>query len=428
MLFVILFFFASSVRQLQSLKAPWVDECYSYYGVWHDSFSEFYISMLTGINFSPPLYFLFNFCIQFVFPTSIEQLRLQSLFFTLIGIVLSFFLTRKIFGTTPALLATILVLSQSSLLLSQAQEARHYAMFFACSAWAMFMQSFGDGTSKKIKWLTFIAHFCLCQIHYLGIIFTLLCSGAYVVAYKQRIRLTINNPITISLIVSGVTYLFYLYNQQSILNTWSKPNQLSDLLGCYNDSLLILTISIPIVSLIIQKKRRLNTETKPTKKNYCSKPLIITSILWLSLPIIFWTLSRLTPLNLFVDRYFIPKEVSTIVLVAYGFSFIFQKSPIQKLENVPMFGTLGLSLVIILISTKRAAFGLNKDTNYHHSLIIDEYSNKTKQPIMLEGDHRYFPNAYLGDGEVVFDLKNSKFKKTYLKFSKKIQLIDTSAK
>ena len=235
-----------------------------------------------------------------------------------------------------------------NLLLSQAKASLRD--FFACGAWALYMQSSGDGNSKKNKWLTFLAHFCLCQIHYLGIIFTLLCSVAYVVAYKRRIRLTINNPITISLIVSGVTYLFYLYNQQSILNTWSKPNQLSDLLACYNDSLLILTILIPIVTLIIQKKRRLNTETKPTQKHYCPKPLIITSILWLSLPIIFWILSHLTPLNLFVDRYFIPKEVSTIFLVACGFSFIFQKSPIQKLENVPIFGTLGLSLVLILIN------------------------------------------------------------------------------
>ena len=128
--------------------------------------------MLTGINFSPPLYFLFNFCLQLVFPTSIEQLRIQSLVFIIIGIVLSFLLTRKIFGTPVAFFATILVASQSNLLLSQAQEARHYAMFFACGAWVLYMQSLDDGSAKKNKWLTFLAHFCLCQVHYLGIIFS----------------------------------------------------------------------------------------------------------------------------------------------------------------------------------------------------------------------------------------------------------------
>jgi len=429
MLFVILFFFASSVRQLQSLKAPWVDECYSYYGVWHDSFSEFYISMLTGINFSPPLYFLFNFCIQFVFPTSIEQLRLQSLVFTLIGIVLSFFLTRKIFGTTPALLATILVLSQSSLLLSQAQEARHYAMFFACGAWVLYMQILNDGAVKKYNWLTFLAHTCLCQVHYLGIIFSFLSGISYFLTSKNKgMWQRIPMPIALCWFASIASYLFYLTRQKSVLNTWPKPNELSDLLASYNDSLLIITIIIPCIALLLIKKSKRETEIPAKKETGCSPAIMITSVLWVSVPFIFWLISHISQLNLFVDRYFIPKEVAVIVLVAYGFSFIFQKSPIQKLENVPMFGTLGLSLVIILISTKRAAFGLNKDTNYHHSLLIDKSSNKTKQPIILEGDHRYFPNAYLGDGEVVFDLKNSEFKEIYSKFSKKIQLIDTSAK
>ena len=80
------------------------------------------------------------------------------------------------------------------------------------------------------------------------------------------------------------------------------------------------------------------------------------------------------------------------------------------------------------MSSKRSAFGLNKETNYHHSLIIKESYPTAEQPIILEGDPKYFPNAYLGKNQYHFDLKNSKFKKTYLKFSKKIQLIDTSAK
>ena len=144
-----LLIFALLVLYLQILKAPWVDECYSYYGVWHDNFPDFYDSILTGINFSPPLYFFFNFCIQILFPTSIDQLRLQSLVFILLGIILTFLLTRKLFGSTTALVATILITSQSYLLLSQAQEARHYAMFFACGAWVLYTQSFDDNAVKN---------------------------------------------------------------------------------------------------------------------------------------------------------------------------------------------------------------------------------------------------------------------------------------
>ena len=45
--------FVFSILRLQSLKAPWVDECYTYYGIWHDNFIEFSSSILTGINYSP---------------------------------------------------------------------------------------------------------------------------------------------------------------------------------------------------------------------------------------------------------------------------------------------------------------------------------------------------------------------------------------
>ena len=65
-------------------------------------FTEFYASMLTGINFSPPLYFLFNFCLQLILPTSDGATKntkprfLSSLESSL------FFLNRNIFGTVAA--------------------------------------------------------------------------------------------------------------------------------------------------------------------------------------------------------------------------------------------------------------------------------------------------------------------------------------
>jgi len=102
-----------------------------------------------------------------------------------------------------------------------------------------------------------------------------------------------------------------------------------------------------------------------------------------------------------VDRYFIPKEVAVIVLVAYGLSFILQKLPQLKFKSIPISSTFTLSVILILISTKRAAFGLDKNTNYHHSLIIYESYPRSEQPIILEGDPKYFPNAYLAKNKYV---------------------------
>ena len=360
LLALFLLIYAASVIYLQGFKAPWVDEFYSYYGVWHDSFSEFYNSMLTGINFSPPLYFLFNFCLQLIFQTSIEQLRIQSLAFIIIGIVLCFLSTRKIVGTTIAFCSTILVASQSNLLLSQAQEARHYAMFFACGSWVLYSQSLDAVSAPKNKWLTFLSHFCLCQVHYLGIIFSGLVILSWIISNKDKSKIQKNPfPVFTSWIISLPVYLFFLSKQSSHLGNWPKPNELSNLISTYNNSLLILTILVPLFVFIIIHESDRETEPLAKGETGCSKPIIFTSLLWFSVPFIFWVMSHISQLNLFVDRYFIPKEVAVIVLVAYGLSFIFQKLSQLKFKNILISSTFALSLVLILISTKRVAFGLS---------------------------------------------------------------------
>jgi len=380
--------------------------------------------MLTGINFSPPLYFLFNFCLQLLFQTSIEQLRIQSLAFIIIGIILSFLLTRKIFGTTIAFVATILVSSQSNLLLSQAQEARHYAMFFACGAWVLYMQSINDVSAPKNKWLTFLSHFCLCQVHYLGIVFSGLVGLTYLISNKEKtIIKKIPFPMISSWIFSIPVYLLLLSQQSSHLGNWPKPNALSNLISSYNDSLLIITIIIPCLAFIISSNSKGNTDTLPKEETSCSRPVIITSFLWFSVPFIFWLISHISQLNLFVDRYFIPKESALIFLVAYGLGCIVQKLTQKEFKSFPMLGNLALAITLLLISTKRSAFGLNKDTNYHHSLIIEETYPESEQPITLDEDPEYFPNAYLGKNEYLFALENDRLIEVYQRFSSKIQFL-----
>jgi len=380
--------------------------------------------MLTGINFSPPLYFLFNFCLQLLFPTSIEQLRIQSLAFIIIGIILSFLLTRKIFGTTIAFVATILVSSQSNLLLSQAQEARHYAMFFACGAWVLYMQSINDVSAPKNKWLTFLSHFCLCQVHYLGIVFSGLVGLTYLISNKEKtIIKKIPFPMISSWIFSIPVYLLLLSQQSSHLGNWPKPNALSNLISSYNDSLLIITIIIPCLAFIISSNSKGNTDTLPKEETSCSRPVIITSFLWFSVPFIFWLISHISQLNLFVDRYFIPKESALIFLVAYGLGCIVQKLTQKEFKSFPMLGNLAIAITLLLISTKRSAFGLNKDTNYHHSLIIEETYPESEQPITLDEDPEYFPNAYLGKNEYLFALENDRLIEVYQRFSSKIQFL-----
>ena len=253
---------------LQILKAPWVDECYTFYGIRQDNLCEFYSSILTGINFSPPLYFFFNFCIQLILPTSIELLRIQSLIWSLVGLFLAFLFARKMLGSLPALLSTIIVASQSDSLLSQAQEARHYTMLFACSTWVVYVLSCNPNKehSLKVKMLIFSSHLCLCQIHYLGIIFSGMVGFAYILSYREKSWFKrIPNPITLSWLLSIPIYLFLLSNQSSHLGNWPKPNRLTDILANYNDVVYILSIIGPIAGILLlrmHKNKKLSAEFK----------------------------------------------------------------------------------------------------------------------------------------------------------------------
>ena len=83
--FLVLATFLLTSYALLEWKAPWVDECYTYYGINHDSFASFSNSIESGINFSPPLYFFFNFFLHSVHPSSMELLRFESFIWTLIG-------------------------------------------------------------------------------------------------------------------------------------------------------------------------------------------------------------------------------------------------------------------------------------------------------------------------------------------------------
>jgi hypothetical protein len=60
--FAVLATFLFTSYAILEWKAPWVDECYTYYGINHDSFTSFSNSIGSGINFSPPLYHILCLC------------------------------------------------------------------------------------------------------------------------------------------------------------------------------------------------------------------------------------------------------------------------------------------------------------------------------------------------------------------------------
>lgn len=413
---------------LQELKAPWVDECYTYFGVAHDSFSDFYSSMATGVNFSPPLYFIVNFLTQLIYPTSIELLRVQSAIWTILGVILTFLLCRKVFGAKAAGISMLLVLSQSHLLFQQSLEARHYTMFFATGAWVLFeLQRFNwKEINYKNQILIFISHLSLCLVHYLGIVF----SGFVVVALlilnvHKPLSKRIPSSIYISWLIALPIHLFLIYQQSSHLNTWSKLNGFSDLLSVYSDSILLLSLIVPIVIVLCIAKTK---SSKTTAISSAPAILIATSLLWFATPLFFWILSICSNFNLFKDRYFMPKEAAIIIITAFLINLLINKTKstlkFGKNSLLPIGGTLIMASAIFSLGIKRSLFAIKPERNFYHWLLVNDKIPNSNLPLVFVGDPLYFPNAYQLPENSFFLLNDSKLAEIYKKFSNKIHVIN----
>ena len=414
-------------------KALWVDECYTFYGIDHDSFSSFWDSMLSGINFSPPLYFFINWFAAFCLPISIELLRLESILWTVLGLIFFYHGYKKILGTSATAISIILVISQSNLLLDNSTEARHYTMFFACASWVFLTIPNLKHGSKNLHPIEhfsfFISHFCLCLSHYLGIVFSLLFVVGILLSRKdinfaKRIPWSI---LTCWLIVIPV-YLFFLQNQSSHLNTWPKSKSIDAIFENYDYSALFLSLIIPLITcfLMFQKKKYPVTSSSSEVRM-----ALFVSVLWFLAPFLFWILANLVPLNLLKERYFIPKEIGLLAILAFAVNrccaFIgIRKRDLENKSGIPIIVITFYSLFMIFVYHKRSSFGYSENRNYYHWLHIDDSVEKLNLPIIISGDPLFFPNTYQNEEQYFFHMDDKNLQEIYSRFSSKLNIVSSS--
>ena len=427
---VFLLFLVFLGTSLQALKAPWVDECYTIYGITHDSILDFFPSITSGINFSPPLYFLINSLINIFWPLSIELLRIQSLFWTIFGLTLSYFFLKRCFGSAASILGILLFASQSELLFNQSLEARHYTMFFALGALVLLHQQNFLSSNKKTNFdvFGFASHFLICLVHYFGIIF----SGLTVLSLlffhsKKSLKERIPFSIFFSWVLAVPIYVVLLRQQSSHLGNWPRPNGIHDLLESYNSSIILISLVVPIFLFLCFKKSKAEPLLAGGQLKLAQKVIIGTSVLWFCVPLLFWSISHFYQLNLFKDRYFIPKEVTSMVFVSLILYFCLKRIRIINhfsSLHLTIWGTFAFSSVLILIGFKRSTFGMQPERNYHHWLLIDDEIRNLDIPLVFTDDPLYFPNAYLFPKNCYFFIDEENLRETYISFSSLIKCIE----
>ena len=425
LLFLVLATFCITSFSILEWKAPWVDECYTYYGINHGSFASFINSIASGINFSPPLYFFFNFVLQFLYPSSLELLRFESIVWTIIGAVICFYTAKRLVGDIVAFVGISLVLCNSDLLLNNSLEARHYTMFFACASWVLY-----DFARKEDGNLggtgTFLAHLSLCLVHYFGIIFSSLIGLVLLLSNKKfPFWKRLPAALVACWIVTISSHLVLISNQSSHLGNWPRPNTLDKLLACYDGLGTLLFLLIPIVLCL--SFSRLNN-SGPIRWSKSFKRMFLVSLLWISTPLFAWILSHLSEINLFKERYFIPKEAGLMILISIGCHAIFQFFSLPEKSNIRRSLMVPISVCLVCISLlginyKRTKFSLDSQKNYHHWLLANGELLNRDIPLVFSGDPVFFPNSYLHPSKSFFLINDSQMYGIYARFSSKIKLI-----
>lgn len=413
---------------LISNKTPWVDETYSWYGINHESFDEFASSITSGINYSPPLYFFINWIGQLFLSLTLDDLRFESLVFIIGGSYLIYCMLLKLLGPIPALLGAGGILLQSDLLLEQSTEARQYGLFFFCGAAVLFAgKNLLTDNRKRTTWVwAFIANLALCLTHYLGIIFSGLAglSRFWAMGFDRKKAIK-SSPEIASWIVSIVVYAFLIKSQTSHLNTWNKANGLGNLISSYLDTFNPLFFLIPIVATIYLNLRSKIDTSSINSQNLARKFIFYCSILWICIPLLIWFLSLVSPLNLFKNRYFIPKEAAWMVLIGIIMTHFFNFRNNSKKILAPVIVSLILGVGMLAISTKRKIFAYHPSHNYHNWLIAKDELIEEEIPIIFTGDPTFFPNSYIHPNQSYFLIDEKKNNLLYKKFSKAIQIIDS---
>ena len=99
-------------------------------------------------------------------------------------------------------------------------------------------------------------------------------------------------------------------------------------------------------------------------------------------------------MNLFKDRYYIPKEAGWMVLLAYFLAKTPKSNYLPYRTFLPFTVLIFVNLALLVLNTKRTLFALHPTRNYHHWLLADERIRNSPLPKIYAGDHLYFPNNW----------------------------------
>jgi hypothetical protein len=165
-----------------------LDEVLTFYGVAHNSFRAFLGSYVTGVNATPPLYFLATWAASLAIPPSALSLRIYSSLASGAAVFIIWIILRRHAGFFASSAATLTACLTANLFLSHNSEARFYGLYFALIAWETYNYDriyASDSPSSGRLFRNSISHGLAVSCHYVAGFYSLAVLASLLIADRS---------------------------------------------------------------------------------------------------------------------------------------------------------------------------------------------------------------------------------------------------
>ena len=395
------------VLVLVNISYPiWFDEGYSAYLI-KGNFGE--IWHLTSLDVHPPFYYFLLKIWSLVFGDGLVALRLMSVFFGVISLILIFFLVKHWFGKKSAALATFLS-AISPFLIRYGMEMRMYMVILTIVLTATYLLTLAILKNKKIYWIFYAllvtlgmyTHYFtiliwLTQLLYLLFIVKLpLFRSPIIPAYLGAILLYLPWAPSLLSQMSSISGGFWIPEVTAVtpLNFLTNVFFFKDA-ASVTGLLLILALLFFVIYFVVTKKAY--QKTGNNTKNYFKFLCLLVGF-----PPIFLILISIIYKPMFVDRYLVPSSILIWTLLGVGLATLALKNP------KPIILSTATAILVLGFSVSSV---LTREPDSYVRDIVSAVQNSSEPAPILAGDIWIFfgANIYATPAMPVFGTLDATF-------------------
>ncbi len=391
----------SLLASLNLRTAIWFDEAYSAFLI-RGNFGEIWAS--TAVDVHPPFYY---FCLKIwslIFGTSDFALRSMSVFFAALGIILCFFLLKRLFNLKTATVSTFF-LSLSPFLIRYSEEMRMYGLVFFIVISATFALDYALKSKKKLPWLLYAVLISLGMWTHYFTSLVWLAHLIWIIYYYHQSKNLKSNLKTLILTYTFAVLLFlpwlpsFFTQVKTVQNGFWIPEV--SLLTPFSFLTEALTLSspeevknwliLPVLGVLFFSIFLARKTLKTLKSSEQNNLLFLCFLIFL--PPLLLCLLSLPPLkSTYMTRYITYSSALLSALIGILFSYNIQKTS-RKTGNY-------LSLLLLACFLICSVFGIHStltrenDSEPREVMTLANSLAETNEPILINAEPMDYYNLY----------------------------------